>query len=154
MNKYTPRQRAAQDYMRSVLMADRRIQALESEIERQRARLGLNGIAGGESVSRTTSGDAMERGFADLDAYCRELDTDLIGYVETRREAMRAVEAIGDRDLEAVLSLRYFEGFTFATIARCMHVSDRLVYDIHAAALTALASTMPREWLQSCSKLQ
>ena len=70
MPKKSPRYRASQAYCRGVLANERRIQYLEAEIEKQQSRLALNGVEGGESVSRTMEGDSLERGYERLYEMC------------------------------------------------------------------------------------
>lgn len=145
MPKKSPRYTAAQTYFRGVLANERRIQYLESEIEKQQSRLTLNGIAGGETVRRTMEGDALEQGFMKLYELCDEMDTELIGYVEERERAREVLSHIADTKGYEVLYLRYFEGMKFKDIYRRIFVSEDYMYELHRTAMSELYPYLPVE---------
>lgn len=149
----SPKYRQAQAYFRAVLANERRIRCLEAEIERQQSRLALNGVAGGEQVSRTMEGDALERGFVKLYDYCDALDTELAGYVEEREAALRTLGELPDGDMVEIIYLRYFEGLRFQAIHRLMavggrHMSERKMYSLHEQAMCRLWRYIPVEHRQ------
>ena len=148
MPKKSPRYRASQAYFRGVLANERRIQYLEAEIEKQQSRLSLNGVEGGESVSRTMEGDSLERGYERLYEMCDSMDTELIGYVEERRQARAVLDRIADSKAYEVMYLRYFEGYRFKDIQRMLYMSETTVFRIHEDALVKLYQHLPAEYRQ------
>lgn len=148
MPKKSPRYRAAQAYFRGVLANERRIQYLEAEIEQQQSRLALNGVEGGEAVSRTMEGDALERGYARLYELCDSLDTELIGYVDERMQAREVLDHIADSKAYEVLHLRYLNGYRFSDIQRMLYMSETTMFRIHEEALIKLYSYLPAEFRQ------
>lgn len=149
----SPKYKQAQAYFRGVLANERRIRCLEAEIQRQQSRLTLNGVSGGETVSRTMEGDALERGFVKLYDYCDALDTELAGYVEEREEAMHALAELPDGDMVEIVYLRYFEGLRFPAIHKLLATSDhpmseRKMYSLHEQAMCRLWRYIPREHRQ------
>lgn len=153
-NKFTTAQKYSQRFLRSIRLAERRIQIYEAEIELQQSRLLLNGVSGGENVSSTLSGDAQEQGFVRLYELCDALDTDLIGYVEERDEGLRVISNLNDQNQYDVIYLRYFRGLTFTEISNIIYKSESQVYDYHAKALSNLYRFIPNEYKQKpiCKK--
>lgn len=146
----SPKYREAMRYYSGVLANERRIRCLESEIERQQSRLALNGVDGGEQVSRTIAGDAMERGFVKLYDLIDDLKTELAGYVDERASAMRTLDDLPDGDMVEIVYLRYFEGMRFNAIHRLLTLdgrpmSERKMYSLHEQALCRLWRSIPRE---------
>ena len=148
MPRKSPKYAVSQAYMRSVLANERRVHYLECEIEKQQSRLALNGVEGGESVSRTMAGDAFERGFVKLYELCDEMDTELIGYVEEREKARRVLSHIAGSKGYDALYLRYFEGMKFKDIYRRIYVSEDYMYELHRTALIELYPYVPAEYRQ------
>ena len=104
----SPAVERSERFFRSVLLNERRIQTYEDEIEMQQSRLALNGVAGGESVSKTLQGDAMERGFVELYGMCDRLDSQLSDYVQMREQALRVMERIESPYVYEAMYHRYF----------------------------------------------
>lgn len=146
MPKKSPKYTAAQTYVRSVLANERRIQYLESEIERQQSRLVLNGVSGGESVKRTMEGDAFEQGFVRLYELCEELDAELIGYIGEREKARAVLSHIAGTKGYDVLYLRYFEGRRFKDIYRSIFVSEDYMFELHRRAMNEIYPYLPIEY--------
>lgn len=150
---HSPKYRQAQYYFRHVLSLDRRISSLEAEIERQQSRLALNGVEGGERVSRTMEGDSLERGFVNLYDYCDALDTRLIEYVDERDRAISTLDCLADGDMVQIVYLRYFEGVSFPAIHKMFAVgarpmSERKMYSLHEQAMCRLWHFIPPEYRQ------
>ncbi len=146
----SPKYKEAMRYYSGVIANERRIRCLEAEILRQQSRLSLNGVEGGEQVSRTMEGDAMEQGFVKLYDLCDVLDTELAGYVNEREEAMRTLDDLPDGDMVEIMYLRYFEGMRFKAIHNLLSVegrymSERKMYSLHEQALCLLWRVIPRE---------
>ncbi len=146
MNRYNSHQRKAQNYLRTVRLNERRIQVLESEIEMQQSRLTLNGVSNGENVSKTMEGDCQEQGFVKLYELCDTLDTDLIGYVEEREQALVTLSYIENANYYAVLYYVYFAAMRFRDLAIMLNVSERQIYNWHAQALSILYRFLPIEY--------
>lgn len=146
MNKYTSHQKKAQSYLRNIRLNERRIQVLEAEIEMQQSRLTLNGVSGGENVSKTLEGDCHEQGFVKLYELCDTLNTDLIGYVEERNQALKALANIENANYYVVLYFVYFNGMRFKELSTLLHVSERQVFNWHARALSILYRYLPIEF--------
>ena len=154
----SPKYKEAMRYFKGVLASERRIRCIEAEIERQQSRLALNGVEGGEQVSRTMEGDAMERGFVKLYDFCDALDTELIGYVEdlTGRPVTILDKPISGSDDMSVISqavpTTYFvmgTGSEDEGVRYPVH-NSRVVFDesvfVEGAAMTA---TMALRWLEA-----
>lgn len=135
-------QKRAQKYLRGIKSAEKRVRNLEEEILLQQSRLVLNGVAGGESVSKTLHGDAFEEGFVRLYDYCSDLDTELCNYIEERDKAFHLIGKLPD-DQREVLYLHYFCDMTFPDIAKRIGVSKRTVMRYHENALSNLYSKLP-----------
>lgn len=147
-NKYTTAQKYSQRYLRSICLAERRIQIYEAEIELQQSRLALNGVKDGENVSATLAGDVQEQGFVKLYELCDKLDTELIGYVEERERGLDVINNLQDQMQYEVVYLRYFKGLRFAEIAKIIYKSESQVYEYHSRALSNLFRYIPREYKQ------
>ena len=137
----SPKSKEAMRYFKGVLASERRIRCIEAEIERQQSRLALNGVEGGEQVSRTMEGDAMERGFVKLYDFCE------------REAARRTLDCLDDGDMVEVVYLRYFEGLRFPAILKLLNaggrnMSERKMYSLHEQALCRLWRVIPREHRQ------
>lgn len=156
---HSPKYKQARDYFKYVLSLDRRISSIEAEIERQQSRLALNGVEGGEHVSKTMEGDALERGFVKLYDYCDSLDTRLMGYVDERDYAFSLLDHLPDGEMIVVMSLRYFEGVKFPAIHKLlvldtkkggygMPMSERKMYSLHEQAMYRLWHHIPTEYRQ------
>lgn len=146
----SPKYKESMRYYKAIAANERRISCLEAEIERQQSRLSLNGVEGGESVSRTMEGDAMERGFIKLYDYCAALNTELTGYVDERDAALRTLDNLPDGEMVEVVYLRYFEGLSFPAIYKLLNtggynMSERKMYSLHEQALCRLWRFIPRE---------
>ena len=126
----SPAVERSERFFRSVLLNERRIQTYEDEIEMQQSRLALNGVAGGESVSKTLQGDAMERGFVDLYGMCDRLDSQLSDYVRLREQALRVMDRIESPYVYEAMYHRYFAGLRPNDIAKVMFVSRTTVYNL------------------------
>lgn len=146
MNKYNAHQRKAQNYLRSVRLNEQRIRVLESEIEMQQARLTLNGVSNGENVAKTMAGDCQEQGFIKLYDLCDSLDTDLIGYVEEREQALETLSYIENANYYSVLYYVYFAGLRFRDLTLMLNASERQIYNWHSQALSILYRYLPREY--------
>ena len=148
MAKLTTAQRRSQEYLREVKLWERHIETLEVEIQKQQERLTLNGVAYGENVSQSMAGDALEEGFVKLYKFCEQLDTDLIGYVEKREQALDVIANLKNPNQYKVIYLRYFEGLNFNQISNIMYNANSTVFDYHKAALSNLYRFLPREFMQ------
>jgi DNA-directed RNA polymerase specialized sigma24 family protein len=151
-HKETRQYKTTQAYFRGVLSAERQIQFLEAEIEKQQSRLFLSGVDGGEVVSKTTEGDSLERGMSELYDYVDKLDTELIGYVEEREEAMKVLSNIAHTPAYEVVRYRYFEGYRYKDIARLMVYTEDYIYELHRTAMNDLYRFLPREHNQRRGK--
>lgn len=137
-------QKRAQKYLCDIKLAEKRVRNLEEEILLQQSRLVLNGVADGESVSKTLEGDAFEQGFTKLYDYCSDLDTELCGYIEDRDEAFRLIGKLSD-DQREVIYLHYFCNMTFPEIAKKIGVSRSTAMRYHENALSNLYSKLPTQ---------
>lgn len=144
--RYTTAQKKSQQYLRSVRSNERRIAVLEDEIKLQQSRLTLNGVSFGEHVNATMARDTQEIGFTKLYDLCDSLDTELIGYVEEREEALNVIKSLVNPAHFEVIYRRYFQGFTFDQIALLMSYTERNVFKIHLRALSALYPHLPNQY--------
>lgn len=148
-HKETRRYKITQGYFRGVLAYERQIQALESEIEVQQSRLFLNGVPGGEVVTKTTEGDSLEKGYILLRELCDRLDTELIGYTEEREKAFEVLGYLSDGPSFDVVYYRYFRGYSFKDIARLLEYSEDHIYDLHRRAMYKVYPYLPIEYRQN-----
>ena len=147
--KYTTAQKCSQRYLRTIRLAERKIQVLEAEIELQQSRLSLNGVEGGENVSQTLAGDAQEQGFVQLYELCETLDNELIRYTKDRDEGMKVLENLESPIYYELLYLRYFQGLRNPEISRIMYRSESQINEDHKRALSAIYRFIPREFKQA-----
>lgn len=150
-HKETRQYKTTQAYFRGVLSAERQIQFLEAEIEKQQSRLSLSGVDGGEVVSKTMEGDSIGEGFSLLYTTVDELDTELIGYIEEREEAREVLSNIADSPAYEVVRYRYFEGYRYRDISKLMGYGEDRIYQLHREAMEKLWHHLPREHKQAKS---
>lgn len=102
-----------------------------------------------KDLSRRVSGGGFERSYCPncpteapfarclekIDEIERDIDSRIDGLVDLRDKINRAIDALGNREEQAVLRCRYLDGFDWEEISRILSVSVRTVYRIHGTAL-------------------
>lgn len=123
---------------------DKKVRALRSLLERDRARAqGLTVNYGGVDKGRS---DSRENGVEAAMQICaqteKEHDTALCEYETIRREVKAVINALHDDELEALLTYRYLEGLPMEEIAERMHYSARSVKYKHKQALDKVCTLL------------
>ncbi len=123
---------------------DKKVRALRSLLERDRARAqGLTVNYGGVDKGRS---DSRENGVEAAMQICaqteKEYDASLCEYEAIRREVKAVINALHDDELEALLTYRYLEGLPMEEIAERMHYSTRSVKYKHKQALDKVCTLL------------
>lgn len=123
---------------------DKKVRALRSLLERDRARVqGLTVNYGGADKGRS---DGRENGVEAAMQICAETseayDKALCEYNAMRREVSQVINGMRDDELEALLTYRYLEGLPMEEIAERMHYSVRSVKYKHKQALDKVCTLL------------
>ena len=123
---------------------DKKVRALRSLLERDRARAqGLTVNYGGVDKGRS---DSRENGVEAAMQICAETseayDKALCEYNAMRREVSQVINGMRDDELEALLTYRYLEGLPMEEIAERMHYSVRSVKYKHKQALDKVCTLL------------
>lgn len=123
---------------------DKKVRALRSLLERDRARAqGLTVNYGGADKGRS---DSRENGVEAAMQICAETseayDKALCEYNAMRREVSQVINGMRDDELEALLTYRYLEGLPMEEIAERMHYSVRSVKYKHKQALDKVCTLL------------
>ena len=123
---------------------DKKVRALRSLLERDRARAqGLTVNYGGADKGRS---DGWENGVEAAMQICAETseayDKALCEYNAMRREVSQVINGMRDDELEALLTYRYLEGLPMEEIAERMHYSVRSVKYKHKQALDKVCTLL------------
>lgn len=123
---------------------DKKVRALRSLLERDRARAqGLTVNYGGADKGRS---DGRENGVEAAMQICAETseayDKALCEYNAMRREVSQVINGMRDDELEALLTYRYLEGLPMEEIAERMHYSVRSVKYKHKQALDKVCTLL------------
>lgn len=123
---------------------DKKVRALTSLLERDRARAqGLTVNYGGADKGRS---DGRENGVEAAMQICAETseayDKALCEYNAMRREVSQVINGMRDDELEALLTYRYLEGLPMEEIAERMHYSVRSVKYKHKQALDKVCTLL------------
>lgn len=120
---------------------DKKVRALRSLLERDRARAqGLTVNYGGVDKGRS---DSRENGVEAAMQICaqteKEYDASLCEYEAIRREVKAVINGLHDDVLEALLTYRYLEGLPMEEIAERMHYDSRTILRKHKIGLDKLS---------------
>ena len=123
---------------------DKKVRALTSLLERDRARAqGLTVNYGGADKGRS---GGRENGVEAAMQICAETseayDKALCEYNAMRREVSQVINGMRDDELEALLTYRYLEGLPMEEIAERMHYSVRSVKYKHKQALDKVCTLL------------
>lgn len=126
---------------------DKKVRALRSLLERDRARAqGLTVNYGGVDKGRS---DSRENGVETAMQICaqteKEYDASLCEYEAIRREVKAVINGLHDDVLEALLTYRYLEGLPMEEIAERMHYSYRHTIRLHKRALQLVSKQRARD---------
>lgn len=127
---------------------DKKVRALRSLLERDRARAqGLSVNYGGVDKGRS---DSRENGVEAAVQICAETseayDKALCEYNAMRREVSQVINGMRDDELEAIFIYRYLDGLSMEEIAERMHYDRSTIQRKHKAGLEKVATqcnTMP-----------
>ena len=136
----------AKAYLKRVKLYDTHINNKMEELDRLNAMVRkitqtLWDDAGGGSRSQDKIGDAVAR-IIDLK---RELNRDIDGFVDMKREIKAIVDKVDDANQLSVIYKRYFLYETFEQIACEMNMTFRNVCYIHGKALEAVEILLKKE---------
>lgn len=136
----------AKAYLKRVKLYDTHINNKMEELDRLNAMVRkitqtLRDDAGGGSRSQDKIGDAVAR-IIDLK---REINRDIDGFVDMKREIKVIVDKVDDANQLSVIYKRYFLYETFEQIACEMNMTFRNVCYIHGKALEAVEILLKKE---------
>lgn len=136
----------AKAYLKRIKLYDTHINNKTEEVERLEAMATkitqtLRDDAGGGFRSQDKIGDAVAR-IIDLK---RELNRDIDGFVDMKREIKVIVDKVDDANQLSVIYKRYFLYETFEQIACEMNMTFRNVCYIHGKALEAVEILLKKE---------
>lgn len=140
---YDVQKHCVEEYLRYVRSLEASMEAIESDIARQNARLDLMGIPYG-AVPSAPSPDALPDGIARLCELRERWSEEYCAYsgdLERARELCRPVH-----ENRNILWKYYIEGQTWDGIARKKVYSERQVRRNAASGVTELYYLMPEEW--------
>ena len=131
-------------WLNRVFYKDKKVRALRSLLERDRARAqGLSVNYEGAGKGRS---DSRENGVETALQICAETseayDKALCEYDTIRREVSQVINGLHDDVLEALLTYRYLEGLPMEEIAEQMHYSARAVKYKHKQALDKVCTLL------------
>ena len=128
------------EYLRRALVLDmqidagfERIQQLRALAERRTAVYGREKAGGSGAVDGRM--DVVAR-IVDAE---RELDAQIDRMLALKAEIQETISRVGDERMRVLLELRYLNGHTWEDVAEEMHYTTRNIYNLHAAALKAVA---------------
>lgn len=123
---------------------DKKVRALRSLLERDRARAqGLTVNYGGVDKGRSDSrGNGVEAAMQICAETSEAYDKALCEYNAMRREVKAVINGLHDDELEALLTYRYLEGLPMEEIAERMHYSVRSVKYKHKQALDKVCTLL------------
>lgn len=136
----------ANEYLEYLRGLNLRISTLQEQIERERSRLTLTGLATGERVSKSRNNDAMSDGVIRLQELIERYCTELSEYVEQQEIAHNVFLSLSNSVHGVVLFQRYIAGKTWAEIGRDTHFSVKHAQRLKAASLDELYYSMPEQW--------
>ena len=128
------------EYLRRALVLDmqidagfERIQQLRALAERRTAVYGREKVGGSGAPDRRM--DVVAR-IVDAE---RELDERIDRMIALRAEIQDTIDRVQDARMRVLLELRYLNGRTWEEVAEEMNYTTRNVYNLHSAALKAVA---------------
>ena len=128
------------EYLRRALVLDMQIDAYFERIQKLRARAERRTAAyGRDKVSASASVDSRMDVVARIVDAERDLDERIDRMIAARAEIQDTIEHVANEKMRALLQMRYLNGRTWEDIADQMNYSTRNVYNLHSAALKAVA---------------
>lgn len=128
------------EYLNQVQTLNMRIDAGFERIQQLRALAQRRTAAyGRERVRASASADARMDVVAKIVDAERELDEWIDRLVERKREIAALIERVPDERMRALLELRYLNCCTWEEVAERMDYTIRNIYNLHSAALRAIA---------------
>ena len=128
------------EYLRRALILDmeidagfERIQELRALAERRTAVYGIERVSASAAVDRR-----MDVAARIVDAE-RKLDAQIDRMIALREEIQATIARVPDERMRVLLELRYLNGRTWEDVADQMNYTTRNIYNLHAAALKAVA---------------
>lgn len=142
-HSYEVQKYCVEEYLRYVRSLEATMEAIESDIAKQNARLDLMGISYG-GIGSTPSCDAMPEGLIKLfelrDRWSEEYST-YSHDLEYARELCRPIY-----ENRYMLWVHYVEGKTWSQVARATCFSERQVRNKGMSGIVELYYVMPEEW--------
>ena len=148
--KPSPRYTETMRFFRAVEKAIYAKEAAERLVVANQETLTLNGVSGGEHVSKTMEGDITERGMSRLWESIDRLDDKLIDYCDLVEGAIEIMAALDNPRMYAIVRMRYFDHKRPSQIARALCISARTETRLHSQAMCILYTPMKRWREMAC----
>ena len=127
-------------YLRRALVLDMQIDAGFERIQQLRALAELRtAVYGREKMSGSGAMDRRMDIVAKIVDAERELDAQIDRMLALRGKIAQTISRVQDERMRILLELRYLNGHTWEEVAEAMHYTTRNIYNLHAAALKAVA---------------
>ena len=128
------------EYLRRALALDMRIDAGFERIGQLRALAERRTAAyGREKVRGSGAADARMDVVARIVDAERELDARIDAMLAMKAEIQEVIARVSDARMRVLLELRYLNGRTWEEVAEEMNYTTRNIYNLHGAALKAVA---------------
>ena len=131
--------RRAQELDMAIDAGFERIQRLRALAERRTA------VYGRERVNASAEADARMDVVARIVDAERALDEQIDRMLEMKKEIADVIGGVADARMRMLLELRYLNGCTWEEVAERMNYTVRNIYNLHAAALRAVAPLVEAE---------
>ena len=128
------------EYLRRALVLDMQIDAGFERIQQLRALAERRtAVYGREKVGGSGAADSRMDVVARIVDAERELDAKIDRMLALRAEIQETISRVGDERMRVLLELRYLNGRTWEDVAEEMNYTTRNIYNLHSAALKAVA---------------
>ena len=134
------------EYLRRAQELNLRIDAGFERIQQLRALAARRtALYGRERVQASMAADARMDVVARIVDAERKLDAQIDRMLALKEEIAAVIARVPDERMRGLLELRYLNGLTWEAVAERMNYTTRNIYNLHCAALRAVALLIPRE---------
>ena len=128
------------EYLRRALILDMQIDAGFERIQQLRALAERRtAVYGRERTGGSCAADSRMDVVARIVDAERELDAQIDRMIAMREEIRATIARVSDERMRVLLELRYLNGRTWEDVAEEMNYTTRNIYNLHSAALKAVA---------------
>ena len=128
------------EYLRRALILDMQIDAGFERIQQLRALAARRtAVYGRERAGGSCAPDSRMDVVARIVDAERELDAQIDRMIAMREEIQATIARVSDERMRVLLELRYLNGRTWEDVAEQMNYTTRNIYNLHSAALKAVA---------------